>query len=225
MLNRKRKNPCVRNGVRMVTAYIIWLKTAKKKTCYTQEVVLHQLGFNYLKTIAIESWNTAVVDSGATNKVARASCFICYMSSLSENEKQKVQCYPVNNTYRFRDAKFFPALPNVDKPIILGNKSLMVNTDVVTSDIPLLLSKKLDMTLDFKNDNALVFDESIQLIVTKSGHYARPITRYKTILNNVVIGVNKNVTVLATDTNKSKYDIALKLHRQFASPSPDRLTL
>ena len=55
-----------------------------------------------------------------------------------------------------------------------------------------------------------------------SGHYAIPISRYKTILNNVTIRVNKNVTFLATDTNKSKYDTALKLHRQFAHSFPER---
>ena len=48
----------------------------------------------------------------------------------------------------------------------------MLNAHVVASDIPLLLSrksmKKVDMTLDFKNDNAMIFHESIQLIVTES---------------------------------------------------------
>lgn len=43
---------------------------------------------------------------------------------------------------------------NVDIPIILGNKSVMLNTGIVASDIPLFLSrkfmKKADMTLDLK---------------------------------------------------------------------------
>ena len=52
----------------------------------------------------------------------------------------------------------------------------MLDTGVVASDILLLSSrksmKKADMTLalDFKNDNAMIFCESIQLIVTNSGH-------------------------------------------------------
>ena len=45
-------------------------------------------------------------------------------------------------------------LQNVDIPIILGNKSVMLNTGIVASDIPLFLSrksmKKADMTLDLK---------------------------------------------------------------------------
>ena len=79
------------------------------------------------------------------------------------------------------------------------------------------------MTLDLKNDHAVVFDQSIQLIVTKSGHHAVPINPYKTILNNVTSGVNTNVTLVATENNKSKNDIAIKLHRRFAYTSPEKL--
>ena len=103
----------------------------------------------------------------------------------------------------------------------------MLNTDIVASDIPLLLSrksmKKANMTLDFKNDHAVIFDQSIQLIVTKWGHYAIPIKPYKTILNNVTSGVNINVTLVVTVNNKSKNDIAIKLHQQFAHPSSEKL--
>ena len=42
-----------------------------------------------------------------------------------------------------------------------------MNTDVVPNDIPLLLSKKsmktANMTLDFKNDNAIIFGKPEQL--------------------------------------------------------------
>ena len=50
----------------------------------------------------------------------------------------------------------------------------MLNTDIVASDIPLLLLrkslKKAKMTIDFKNDHAVISDHSIQLLVTKSRH-------------------------------------------------------
>ena len=78
------------------------------------------------------------------------------------------------------------------------------------------------MTLDFKNDHAIIFDESIQLIVTKSGHYAIPLNPYKTILNNVTSGVNTNVTFVATE-NKSTNDIAIKFHWQFAHSLLEKL--
>ena len=51
------------------------------------------------------------------------------------------------------------------------------------------------MTVDFKNNHASIFDHSIKLQVTKSGHYAIPINPYKTILNNVTLGKNTNITL------------------------------
>ena len=61
--------------------------------------------------------------------------------------------------------------------------------------------------------------------MTKSGHYKSiyPINPYETILNNVTSGVNTNVTLVATENNKSKNEIAIKLHQQFAHPSPEKL--
>ena len=83
----------------------------------------------------------------------------------------------------------------------------MLNTDIVVSDISLLLSrkpmKKADMTLNFKNDNAIVFGESVKLITTKSGHYTIPILPYKTVLNNLTAGINTHITLITTQTNQN----------------------
>ena len=102
------------------------------------------------------------------------------------------------NTYRFGDGKLFPVLQNVGIPISSGSENVMLNTNIVASDITLLLSKKsmkkANMILDFKNDHAVIFDQSINLLVTKSGHYALSINPYKTILNNVTSRVNTNLT-------------------------------
>ena len=84
----------------------------KSDAYYTQDVLLYQSYYDHseqLKTLVTESWNPAILDSGATNTVARESWFNCYMFSLSENEKQKVQCHPANNTCKFSYGKLFPA--------------------------------------------------------------------------------------------------------------------
>ena len=171
----------------------------KYDTLYTQEVVLYQSDFDHpeqLKTLVSESWNSAVLDSGATHTVAGEVWYNYYITSLNENEKQKIKHHTPGNTYRFGDGKLFPALQNVDIPISLGSRNVVLNTDIVASDISLLLSrksmKKANMTIDFKNDHTVIFNQSIQLLVTKSGHYAIPINPYKTIPNNVTSGVNTN---------------------------------
>ena len=81
----------------------------------------------------------------------------------------------------------------------------MVNTNAVASDIPLLLLRKsmikANMKLDFKNNNEVTFDQPIQLLLTKLGHYATSINPYQTIGNNINPGVNTNVTLVATENN------------------------
>ena len=94
-----------------------------------------------------------------------------YLCFYQENQSKELirKHHAPGNTYRFGDGKLFPALQNVDIPISLGSQNVMLNTDIVSRDIPLLLSrksmKKVNMTLDFTNDHAVIFDQSIQLIV------------------------------------------------------------
>ena len=66
------------------------------------------------------------------------------------------------------------------------------------------------MMLNFKNDNAVIFGEPEKLIVTKSEHYSQPISPYSKILNNTA-GTNPDITLI-TISNKSKHDMATKLH-------------
>ena len=88
----------------------------------------------------------------------------------------------------------------------------MIETDVIESDIPLLLSqasmKRANMNLNFKEDSTSVFGETIDLVVTKSGHYTVSYYYYRN---------NKNVNVtLPVHSTKDKDKIAIKLHHHFA---------
>ena len=128
--------------------------------------------------------------------------------------------------YRFGERNLIPAILNVNLPVTIAEKQVYINTDIVPNDIPLLLSrqamKKAGMTIDFEKDQAIVFGRHEKLITTSSGHYALPITSYCKFINNVNAGSNENVP-LVNKNQKSKRDIALKLHRQFAHPTPDKL--
>ena len=54
----------------------------------------------------------------------------------------KVRCRESKNLYCFWDGKTVPVIKNVDIPIIIDNKRVTLNTDIVQDDIPLLLSQK-----------------------------------------------------------------------------------
>ena len=144
---------------------------------------------------------------------------------MNSEEKSKIQYHAGTNIYRFGDGNLVQAVENVDLSIAMGSKHVMLNTNIVLSDIPLLLSrmsiKRAAMTIDFKNDQAIKFREQIQFMNTKSGHYAIPIGPYNITLNNIATGTN--TAVVLTATNKTKNKIAKKLHHQFAHPSSAKL--
>ena len=161
----------------------------KRDLYVTQEDIVFPSDFEHpeqIKDLASESWNAAVLDSGATNTVGAKEWYNCYISSFSFDEKTKIRRHTGTNTHQFGDGNLFTAIKNVDIPVVLGKQHVMLNTGIVASDIPLLLSrksmKKADMTLDFKNDNDVVFGESVKLITTKSGDYTIPVPPYKTVL-------------------------------------------
>ena len=65
-------------------------------------------------------------------------------------------------------------------PCYVGGKRCYVETDVVKSNIPMLLSKKAmkksQMCLDFGKDTASIGDETISLKCSSSGHYLFPLS-------------------------------------------------
>ena len=195
--------------------------TTKEEDC-TEEVVLYQSDFELLKNLVSETWNTAVSDSDTTNTVADK---IWYMNSLNSEEKSKIQHQVGTKVYQFGDGNLAQAVENVVLKKAMGSKHFMLHTDIVPSEIPLLLSRKsmkrAGMTIDFKNDQEIAFGEQIQSMNTKLGHYTIPICPYNTILNNIAADTNTAVVLIAR--NKTKTNIAQKLHHQFAHPSSDKL--
>ena len=66
-------------------------------------------------------------------------------------------------------------LPKVKIPATIGQIKCHIETEVVTTDIPLLLSKaslkKAEAVLDIKNYKAVMFKQPVTLELTTSGHY------------------------------------------------------
>ena len=69
--------------------------------------------------------------------------------------------------------------------------------------------KQADMNLNFKDDTASVFGKTIELVETKSGHYAIPLT----VSCQIIHSRNANVNVTLTEqTNLGKENMAHTLH-------------
>lgn len=67
-------------------------------------------------------------------------------------------------------------------PAYMAGKQVTMKTDVVDSDVPLLLSrtamKKAGVKMDLKNDTAVIFGEKVSLNFTASGHYCIPLDSF-----------------------------------------------
>ena len=99
--------------------------------------------------------------------------------------------------------------------------NVKIISDVVNTDIPLLLSKtamkRARMTLNFNNDTAEMFGKRIKLLCTTSGHYHVPISRPP-----LDRGKLRHILFLNNIDKKGKVEklkIATKLHKQFSHPS------
>ena len=108
-------------------------------------------------------------------------------------------------------------------PIAIAGKKANIQTDVVQSDIPMLMSKtamkQAKVKLDLEHDTAEILGEQINLNHTSSGHYCVPID------GKDVFDVENVCVVKLHQASEEDHAKALtKLHRQFAYPPQRKLT-
>lgn len=163
-----------------------------------------------------ESRNSAVLDSGCSSTVAGRTWIECFIQSLSDDEREKVERKSSNKSFKFGGGETKPSLEQVIFPCSMAGKDIFISTDVVDSDIPLLLSKnamkQAGIKLDLEQDTANIWGNEIALECTTSGHYCVPLN----VKNETV-----NECYFASSLPKSK--ILEKVHKQFAHPSKTKL--
>ena len=84
-------------------------------------------------------------------------------------------------TFEFGDGNKLNSLYKVILPCVVADIEVSIITDVVDSDIPLLLSKdamkRAGTCLNFENVSVTILKKKIPLSCTSSGHYYIPITK------------------------------------------------
>ena len=132
-----------------------------------------------LSKLVDESRGCAVLDTGCSTTVCGEMWLESYLQFLSDYEKDKIIENQSSSTFTFGDGTTVASLRKVTLPCWIGNVRANVTTDVVTCNIPLLLSKrsmkKAEMCLDFGNDRVLIGGKQIDLQCTSSGHYILPL--------------------------------------------------
>ena len=187
------------------------------------EEVLHQNAFdnqNELKNLTSETWSSALLDCGASKAVCGKEWLAQCINNLSDEDQQEVSFGHSNCIYRFGDGRKIESIDSAKISAVIGSHKFDIMTDVVDSDIPLLFSRA-NMKLNFQDDT-IIFNENIPLITTQSGNYAIPITKAKQLINNLDRETNMSITLNLLDS-KDNHTIVIKLHRQFAHPSKEKL--
>ena len=66
-------------------------------------------------------------------------------------------------------------------PAKIGQKNIMIKTDVIDTDFPLLLSKtamkKANVKIDFSKGPVSMLDQKVNIVFTSRGYYVVPVSK------------------------------------------------
>ena len=186
------------------------------------DIILFESDYDDPKGLLTESWNCGVLDCGAGKTVGGEKWLDVYTDSLSDNDKHKIEYSEPQSKYRFGDGAVVTPHMHVTIPASIGTHPVFIECDIVENDIPLLMSRtsmaKAEMSLNFKDDTLLAYNQTIKLPVTKTGHYLLPLTPpVQAMVDKTPIEIN-----IASEV-KSKKSKARHLHRQFAHPTAEKV--
>ena len=187
-----------------------------------------------------ETIGYAVLDTGCNTTVCGQIWLQTFIDSLSNGNARRIRHLTKREKFRFGDGPVFESVDCVEIPVFIGNKSLTLTTQVVTCNIPLLLSrtsmKKAEGHIDLKQDKVTLFGEKIPLKISKSGHYCialyqnfqQSLNSLRNHVQNVMFTIPHCQTAMFSSNmfssdNDTCYRQIRKLHRQFAHPKPDKL--
>ena len=115
------------------------------------------------------------MDCGCTKTVCGEIWLKCYLESLTKVELYRVFEEKTSSKFKFGDNKLIKSNRRVKIPAVIANRHVIVTTEVIDYDIPLLLSnqsmKKASTKIDFKLDTLTMYGKSVKLSFTSSGHY------------------------------------------------------
>ena len=153
-----------------------------------------------------ESYNVAILDSGAPKSVCGISWLNQYIGTLSPEDKSKVKYRPARTVYKFGCVSTTEAIHKVTFPVAIGDIDVLLKADVVKGELPLLLSrsfmKQANSELNFKEDKIKLLDQTLTLLTTRSGHYALPLGRNK--CNSNASHANKSAKLRSESDEKTR---------------------
>ena len=172
----------------------------------------------FVSELQRESMQMGVLDSACTSTVAGEKWFNDYIESLSTNDREQIVKSPGFRTFRFGGGTILKSKGEYIIPAVVAGNSVKIKTDIVESDIPLLLSlsamKSMKCNMDYEDDTASLFGKKVHMNITSSGHYCIPL--------GPMASDEVKVTELNKHNGQDLKNKIEKLHRQFGHPSQDK---
>ena len=148
---------------------------------FEANIVLMSQSRSGKNTLLGQTLGATVLDSGCSRSVCGKTWYNCYLETLPDKIRDAIKVTDSKATFQFGNGEDLKSMFKVNIPCTLAGKKIEICTDVVESDIPLLLSKhsmkKSNTVLDFEKDSVSMFGEKLQLQCTDSGHYYIPLSR------------------------------------------------
>ena len=127
-----------------------------------------------------EARNCAALDTCCTSSVTGEQWLDIFIDSLDDSTKSKLKGpLQSNKIFKFGNSGTLRSIGTYVLPVVIAGKEATIKTDVIESDIPLLLSKvamkKAKMKIDLEKDVCEIFGKEVELMTTSSGHYCVPL--------------------------------------------------
>ena len=178
------------------------------------------------EVFVLEAQGCAVLDTACTRTVCGEKWLDHYLEQLNKKDKLEVVERPSSKLFRFGDGNPIKSKKLSIIPATIADTRCNIETEVVSADIPLLLSKsslqKAETVIDTKNDKAEMFNKIVNLEQTSSGHYCINI-----LAENDQEDVTPQEIALIVQHKGDKLNsrkILTKLHQQFGHCSSDKLS-
>ena len=174
-----------------------WENMTKVYTAEDEHVVLYT-GCVTDKNAEIKtnSSDCAVLDSGCSSNVCGKLWLDNYLKTLDQEDRDEIYYSSGKRLFTFGCGTQLKSKGECIIPAFIAGRRVKIKTDVVDSEIPLLLSrnemKNLGAKIDLKNDRAEIFGKTVLINVAHSGHYS--------------LSINKKINKRASIDNTMEFD-------------------
>ena len=175
-----------------------------------------------------EAGSRAVLDTACSKSAAGLDWVRNYTELVSPTYSDQLELRPSAKIYQFGGGEKRKSEGQLTLPVVIGNKKINLSIEVVNAPIPLLIGsnsmEKAKAVLNFGDNTAVFFDESIHMTKVGVGHFCIDVfSQY--VESHINDARTRDEFIEHTFASADKVDINMlkKLHHYYGHTPPDRL--